>query len=288
MNPWISAARPKTLWAAVAPVLIGCAMAEGDGVFHAPSAVAALLASLLIQIGTNFWNDYADFVRGTDTKDRVGPTRATAAGLISPQAMRNAALVVFALSGLCAVYLFPRAGWPILVIGAASIASGIAYTSGSMALAYTGMADLFAFTFFGPVAVAGTYYVQGLTWPPEVIVAGIAPGLLSVAILTVNNLRDIETDAKAGRKTLAVRFGRRFARTEYIVAIVGASLVPFWTIQLAQQGANAVVAFLIFPAALPAIRSVCKKSGAELNPSLAYTAILLLVYSVLFSVGWTK
>ncbi len=284
---WIQAARPKTLWAGVAPVLIGAALATGDGVFHAASAFLALAAAVLVQVGTNYCNDYFDFMKGADTVHRVGPVRATQAGLVTPRAMALATILVFALSAAACCALVVRAGWPMAVVGVVSILCGVLYTAGPVPLAYVGLGDLFVLVFFGPVAVAGTYYVQALALPAHAIIAGIAPGLLSVAILTVNNLRDIETDRVAGKRTLAVRFGKKFARGEYALCVLGAALVPL-ALYIATGRMGSILGVLILLPGLAAIRRVMLDDGAALNPMLGKTALLLLAYSVLFSVGWTS
>ena len=287
IQKWVLAARPKTLWAAVGPVMIGTAMAHGDGGMYWPAAIAALLGALLLQIGTNFCNDYADFKKGADTPGRVGPARAVASGWITPKQMLNATVFVFLLSAMVCGYLVFRGGWPLVVVGVVSILAGILYTAGPYPLAYLGLGDLFVLFFFGPVAVAGTYYVQAqaFSWLP--VLAGIGPGLLSVAILTVNNLRDVDGDREAGKKTLAVRFGVKFARIEYAACIVLASILPYIIVRLAGPGrSNALVASLILFAAWPVLRLVFTRTGRELNPGLGMTALMLLVYSMSFSIGW--
>ena len=285
-NPWILAARPKTLPAALAPVVIGTGMAHAAGALHWPSAFACLACALLVQVATNFWNDYADFRRGADTGERLGPTRATQAGLISPAAMRAAALITFALTAAVSLYLCWRASWLLAIVGAASIASGILYTGGPRPLGYLGLGEAFVLVFFGPVAVGGTYYAQALHLPPEVIVSGLAPGLLATAILVVNNLRDLETDARAGKRTLAVRFGAAFARAEYVICIAGAAAVP--PILVAMTGGHhaALAACGVVLAAVPAAAAVFTKRGRALNATLGHTALALLLYSVLFTAGW--
>ncbi len=284
---WLQAARPKTLFAAVAPVLMGTAMAYADGSMHLPAALACLAGALLLQIGTNFSNDYADFVKGADTEERIGPVRATQAGLVSPGAMKTAAILTFVAAAAVCGYLVTRGGWPILALGILSILAGVAYTSGPYPLAYLGLGDLFVLIFFGPVAVAGTYYVQAQTFSWLPAAAGLAPGLLAVAILVVNNLRDIEGDRKAGKHTLAVRFGASFSRWQYTGCIVLAAAVPPLLIRFAGPGhVNAHVASLILLIAIPPIRMVFARSGRALNPLLGITSILLLTQSILFSIGW--
>lgn len=284
---WLHAARPKTLWAAFAPVLIGVAMAYADGAFHAGAALAALLGALLIQVATNFCNDYADFRKGADTAERQGPLRVTQAGLIAPRTMLAATAGVFALACLAGLYLVLRCGWPLLAVGLLSIAAGIGYTAGPFPFGYRGWGDAFVLLFFGPVAVAGTYYVQALRLPLAPVAAGLAPGFLAVAILVVNNLRDVDGDARAGKRTLAVRFGRTFARWEYLLCLLAAACVPAALFLRTGRHPWSLLAIAIAPVALPALRRIFGgTTGEVLNPMLAYTARLLLLYSVLFSIGW--
>ncbi|MCP4568832.1 MAG: 1,4-dihydroxy-2-naphthoate polyprenyltransferase, partial [FCB group bacterium] len=213
---WLRAARPKTLPAGIVPVLVGGAIAFSDGLFHLPSFLAAMFGSIMIQIGTNYANDLFDFKKEADSSDRIGPMRVTQAGLVTPRQIAIATTIVFALAFLTGIYLVYRGGWPIVIIGLASIVCGVLYTAGPMALGYIGLADIFVLVFFGPVALAGTYYVQAREITMPIIIAGIPFGMISVAILVVNNLRDITSDKKSRKKTLAVRFGRNFARFEYI------------------------------------------------------------------------
>lgn len=286
-RPWILAARPGTLGAVIAPVGMGIALAYGDGGACALPALCALAAGLFVQIGANFCNDVADFAKGADGADRAGPLRATAAGLVSPAAMVRATVVAFALAALAAVPLVIRGGWPLAAVGVLAIASAALYTAGPKPLGYLGLGDLFSFVFFGPVAVAGTYYVQTLAWSWTPVAAGVAPGLLSVAILTVNNLRDRAGDARAGKRTLAVRFGATFARVEYTICIAGAAAVAWGLVAcLGAPPASAAASFVLVPA-IPAIRAIWGgAAGAALNPWLGYTALLSLFYAALFAAGW--
>jgi 1,4-dihydroxy-2-naphthoate octaprenyltransferase len=281
---WFDAARPRTLGAAAAPVVIGTALAYADSELHLPSALVALLCALLIQIGTNYGNDYFDGVKGTDTSDRLGPRRATSTGLVAPQTMLRATLIVFALAALGGLYLIARGGWAILLIGVLSIASGIGYTAGRHALGYLGLGDLFVFVFFGPVAVAGTYYVQALDTSAAAIVAGFGPGLLSVAILVVNNLRDVIGDRIAGKRTLAVRLGEQFARWEYVACVLGAALVALLVPLFGAPWPVIVAVGALWLAREPLI-GVFVRTGRDLNPLLGATNRVLLVYSVLFALG---
>ncbi|MCK6508499.1 1,4-dihydroxy-2-naphthoate polyprenyltransferase [Myxococcota bacterium] len=283
----LMAIRPKTLGAAIAPVLIGSAMAYSDGSFHLVMAFFCLLGALLIQIGTNLANDYYDFKKGADDADRLGPVRVTQAGYVSPQTMKRAYIGVFALAILSGVPLVWRGGWPIVVLGLVSVAAGILYTYGPFALAYTGLGDLFVVVFFGPVAVGGTYYLQRLTLSPLVLLAGLGPGLIATGLLAVNNLRDIEGDRKVKKRTLAVRFGATFARVEYLLCLLIPALLPVWLVFLTKAHHYALSASLIFLFGFPALRVVwTAHDGQALNQALATTGQLLLLYSVLFSVGW--
>ncbi|MBL7979611.1 MAG: 1,4-dihydroxy-2-naphthoate polyprenyltransferase [Bacteroidetes Order II. Incertae sedis bacterium] len=283
---WWEAIRPKTLPAALAPVLIGTTMAWSDGLFHAPSAIVAALGAVLIQIGTNLTNDYADFFKGADTAERKGPRRATQAGLLSANAVRNGAILAFSLAFFLGLYLVYRGGWPILLLGIVAIFSGITYTVGRYALAYTGLADFFVLVFFGPVAVGGTYYVQALVLPLWPILAGLGPGLLSVAILVVNNRRDMLEDAKADKKTLIVRFGRTFGNIWYTLCVVTAILMPIVLYLIEGKHPFVLLELLILIPATPLILALFREDGVALNPRLGATARLLLIYSLLFCIGW--
>ncbi len=281
------AIRPKTLSASISPVLIGTAMAVGDGVYHITTAILCFFAALTIQIGTNLANDYFDFKKGTDTSERIGPTRVTQAGLIKPEAVKMATIISFTLSALICLFLAKRGGMPIIIIGVLSILSGLFYTAGPRPLGYLGLGDIFVLIFFGPVAVAGTYYVQSFEINMAVVLAGLAPGLISVAILAVNNLRDVEDDKKTNKKTLAVRFGRNFAKYEYIFAIICASLIPVLIYLFIKDHIQILYATIISLIAIPAYITISsQKDGPALNATLAFTGKLLIIYSILFSVGW--
>ena len=281
---WWMAARPKTLSAAAVPVLVGVAVALLDGVFRPLPALAALLGAFLIQVGTNLANDYYDFRKGADTEDRLGPTRVTQAGLIAPEAVFRAMTLTFILAAVVGLYLVGIGGWPILVVGLLSIASGIAYTGGPYPLGYNGLGDLFVFVFFGIVATVGTYWVQALQWSWLVLLASIPVGALSTAILVVNNLRDADTDAQAGKRTLAVRFGKPAARGEYIAMIV---LAYASTVLIAWWSASPwpLLSLLSLPLAVRGVRSVLRDEGTVLNDTLALTAKLLAVYGLLLAIG---
>lgn len=287
IGTWLLAARPKTLWAAVSPVIIGTAIALAHGVGHAPSAICALLGAILIQVGTNYSNDYHDFVKGADTDKRKGPTRATHAGLVSPGAMRRAAMITFTLAVAVGMYLIYRGGLPILTIGILSVISGIWYTAGRYSLAYLGLADVFVLIFFGPVAVGGTYYVQALSITPAVILAGFGPGLLAVAILLVNNIRDVEEDREADKKTLVVRLGRDRGVKLYAVMVAAAALVPVALVATMEAPRPVLFAALVTVLGIPVVQTLRRKRDAEsLNPMLGRTSKLLFGYSLVLSIGW--
>ncbi len=285
-NPWVSTLRLRTLPAAASPVLVGGAIAHHLQGFHIGAWLAALVGALLIQVGTNLANDYYDHVKGADMGDRAGPRRASATGDLEPRHVRNAAYATMAAAVLVGVYLVVRGGLPILVIGLAGVASGIFYTKGPRALAYTGAADIFAFAFFGPIAVAGTVYVQTFTWPWQAWAWGVPMGLLTTAILVVNNLRDRPTDERVGKRTLAVRAGDR-ATQVYWSGLVGAALLaPFAIGHFADQIAWLVPVAAVVAAVSPA-RLIWGPLGprAALNPALGGSARVLLVYAVLAAVA---
>jgi 1,4-dihydroxy-2-naphthoate polyprenyltransferase len=287
LKPWLLAARPKTLPAAIAPVVIGTAVAFADGKEHWPSAFLAALCALFIQIGTNYANDYFDFVKGTDAPERLGPTRATAAGWVTPRAMKRAFLLAFTLAAVVGIPLLLRGGRPALVIGVLCIAAGILYTGGPFPLGYIGLGDLFVFIFFGLVAVGGTYYVQALEINYFALLAGVAPGLLSTAILAVNNLRDVENDRIAGKRTIPVLFGADFGRGEYLFCLLFACIaVPLMLVifRLATFPVMLASASLLFSIS-PLKTLFHEPPGAVYNYVLAQTGRLLLIYSVLFSIA---
>jgi 1,4-dihydroxy-2-naphthoate octaprenyltransferase len=282
---WLLAARPKTLPAAAAPVVVGTAVAFSENVFALLPAMAALLGSLLIQIGTNFANDVFDFKKGADTTERLGPLRVTQAGLLTPNQVMAGMWLTFGLASLIGLYLVWVGGWPIVVIGLLSIASGIAYTGGPFPLGYNGLGDLFVFIFFGLFAVTGTYYVQAGTISPAALWAAIPIGLLATAILVVNNLRDIDTDRAAGKKTLAVRFGTRAAQLEYILLLSFSYLIPLLMWLTGLESAWLLLTWLSLPLTRPLLTMIFNEKGRPLNAALAGTARLELLYAFLFSVG---
>lgn len=284
---WLMAARLPTLPAAVVPVLVGSATAVAvHQQFHGGAFVAALLASLLIQIGTNFANDLFDFKRGADTAERTGPVRVTNAGLLTPEQVARGTVVVFGLAFLIGLYLVSLGGWPILVIGVASIACGVLYTAGPWPLAYHGLGDVFTFVFFGVVAVVGTHYVHTGAVDALALLASIPVGLLVTAILVVNNLRDIPTDRAAGKRTLAVRLGDSGTRIQYLLFVVGAYAVPLVLWFSGRAGVAVWLPWASVVVAFPLVKSVVLGTrGPALNPVLAGTGRLHLVYGLLWAVG---
>ena len=277
---WIAAARPKTLPAAVVPVAAGTACAHAAGGIAWAPALAALGGARALQIGTNFANDVFDAERGADGPDRIGPVRAVAAGLISARAMKLAMIAAFAVAALFGIYLVHVAGWPIVAIGIASVAAGIAYTGGPWPLGYHGLGDVFVFAFFGLVAVCGTAYVQLAYVPALAVWVALPIGALATAILVVNNLRDRATDARAGKRTLAVRLGRRGALAEYVALVALAYAVAV------VLGGWCLLALASLPLAIVRVRALATAvTGAEYNACLAGTAQLLLVYGALVATG---
>jgi len=283
---WILAARPKTLPAALAPVVVGTALAWVDGSFALLPALAAAAGALLLQILSNFANDYSDFFRGADTPDRLGPVRVTSAGLIPPALLRRGIIAVIALALLIGLYLVWVGGWPIVLIGVAAIVAALAYTGGPFPFGYYGLGELFVFLFFGVIAVCGTYYVQTLTLTIPLVTASAAVGALITAILVVNNYRDLETDRRAGKRTLAVRLGRLGTQIEYALLFGVAFTVPpiLW---LGMQRTPLVMAsWLTLPLAVGLVRTLrAATDGPTLNRTLAGTARLGLFFSLLLSLG---
>ena len=285
MSPWLLAARPKTLSAAVVPVLMGSALAADE-----PAAISwwvfacALSGALLFQIATNFINDALDFQKGADTSERLGPIRVTAAGLISAERVMRAAWMCLGLAALCGIPLLVRGGWPMLVIGLASIAAAYAYTGGPYPLAYHGLGELFVVIFFGFVAVGGTFYAHSLQLTQSALLAGFAAGSLATVLLVINNLRDIDSDRRSNKRTLAARFGENFARAE----VVFFTLAPFVAVAgivwiCGHAGLLLVLGAL--PLALLVIVRAHRIQGVKLNRALAIAGALQWAFGILFVAG---
>jgi 1,4-dihydroxy-2-naphthoate octaprenyltransferase len=285
MNPWVLAARPKTLSAAVVPVLLGSTLAT-----HEPAGMTwwvfwcALGVSVLIQIATNFINDALDFKKGTDTGERLGPVRVTQAGLLPYESVMTAAWLCLFGAAICGIPLLYRGGWPVLVVGLASIAGAYLYTGGPYPLAYHGLGELFVILFFGLVATGATFYVHSLQFTQSSLVAGFAAGSLATVLLAINNLRDLDGDRRSNKRTMAVRFGEGFARAE--IALF--ALVPFvCTAIVAWQRERLwlMLPIAALPLAAVLIRRVAKSRGAELNRCLALAGALQWVFGALFVAG---
>lgn len=282
---WVLAARPKTLPAAAAGVVAGTALAVHDGQFRFGPAFAALCVALLLQIGSNLANDVYDYERGADAGERHGPMRVTQSQLLTPEQVKIGMWVVFGISAGMGLYLAFVAGWIVILIGLAAILSAIAYTGGPFPLGYYGLGDLFVFIFFGVAAVAGTYFVQAGSVSVQAWWMSLPIGWLIVDILVVNNLRDIRTDREAGKHTLAVRFGERGTRAQYIILLIASYLLlPILAIFGILPWTSLLV-WLSLPLAWHTLQVVFEKSGPPLNEALAGTGRIALVYSLLFFVG---
>jgi 1,4-dihydroxy-2-naphthoate octaprenyltransferase len=283
---WLRAVRLRTLPAAIVPVAVGTAVAAREGAFRPGLAAIALAAAVLIQVGTNLVNDWGDFRRGADGPHRRGPVRVTQAGLVSPRAVAGAGAAAFAAAAVLGLVLVAHGGWPIAAIGVASIIAGAAYTAGPWPLAYHGLGEAFVFVFFGPVAVAGTELVQAGHVSPLALAAALPVGLLATAILVVNNVRDVEGDARAGKRTLAVRWGPEVARGGYVAALGVAFAVPPALVAAGVAPAAALATLAAAPLAASPLRAVTLATDpARLDAALAATARLHLVFGGLLAAG---
>lgn len=282
---WLLAARPKTLPAAAAPVIVGSALAWQVGQFRLGAALAALAAALLLQIGANLANDVFDFHRGADAGERLGPMRVTQSGLLRPEQVVRGMWVVFGLAALLGIYLTLIAGWPVIGIGLACILAAIAYTGGPLPFGYYGLGDLFVFIFFGLVAVGGTYFVHTGWLSSLALYASLPMGFLITAILVVNNLRDVQSDRKAGKMTLAVRLGENGARVEYLFCLACAYLTPLALWLAKFSTAWLLLTWLSIPLGVRMTRMIWQVRGRPLNEALAGTGRLTLLYSILFAAG---
>ena len=282
---WLLAARPKTLPVAVAPVLVGTAAAVADEVFRSGPALAALAGALLLQIGANIANDYFDFKKGADTEERVGPLRVTQARLLTPHQVVIGMALVFGLAALVGVYLILAGGWPVALIGVLAILAALAYTGGPYPLGYNGLGEVFVFLFFGLAAVCGTYYVQAQVLSAAVLWAALPLGALAMAVLAVNNLRDIATDRASGKRTLAVRLGEPGAVKEYWSFLGLAYLAPLVAFLFGAVSVGVLLTWVSLPLAVRLGQQVDVLRGRQLNAILARTSQLELVFAVLFGLG---
>ena len=281
---WLIAARPRTLPAAVAPVLVGTALAGAEDVFRALPFVAALIGSIFIQVGTNLSNDYSDARRGADTEDRLGPVRVTAGGLMPPRSVLIGTYVAFGVAVAAGLYLAAVSGWELLAVGVASILAGVLYTGGPRPYGYEGLGEFFVFFFFGVVAVVGSYFVQTEDVRWEAFALGVPVGLLAAAILVVNNVRDVDTDRRAGKRTLAVKLGRDRARLLFAAMVVISFLFP--PLLVLALSPWVLLALAALPLAPPLIRTVYTRTdGPALNAALAGSGRLLAVFSLLLAAG---
>lgn len=283
---WLMAARVRTLPASIAPVLVGTALAGWAGTFHALRFVAALIGAMFIQVGTNLSNDYSDARRGADTEDRLGPVRVTAGGLVPPSRVLVATYISFGVAVLAGAYLVVVAGWQLLLVGAASILAGVLYTGGPRPYGYEGLGEVFVFLFFGIVAVAGSYFVQvkHLDW--EAFALAVPVGLVAAGILVVNNFRDLDTDRRAGKRTLAVRLGRQRTRVMFAAIIYLAYLLTPVTWVFGPLRAWLFLPWLTLPLAAAVVRTVRNRTdGPSLNEALARTGVLQLTFCTLLAAG---
>jgi len=285
IHAWVYAIRPRTLAVGFIPVLMGSIFALKQGHFHFLGGISALISTTFIQIGTNLANDYFDFVNGADTQNRLGPKRLTASGEIRPETMRFGMQLAFLLAVVFAGYILVRGGWPILIIGLVGIAMGILYTGGPFPLGYHGFGDVVSFIFFGPVALAGTYYVHALHWSVDSVLLGISPGLFSVAILAVNNARDVIEDSQTGKRTLAVKWGISFVRVEFLLSIIIASSFPFLLTLIYTPGdINRWVLVSIIPA-IKLIDSFIRSEGSGYNETLSLTVKCYCFFLMVWALG---
>ncbi|MBV9471716.1 MAG: 1,4-dihydroxy-2-naphthoate polyprenyltransferase [Solirubrobacterales bacterium] len=283
---WLMAARVRTLPASVAPVLVGTALAGYLHVFHPLRFAAALIGAVFIQVGTNLSNDYSDARRGADAEDRLGPVRVTAGGLVPPKRVLVATYATFGVAVLAGAYLIAVAGWQLLLVGAASILAGVLYTGGPRPYGYEGLGELFVFLFFGIVAVAGSFFVQlkRLDW--EAFALAVPVGLLAASILVVNNVRDIDTDRRAGKRTLAVRLGRERTRALFAGTVYLAYLLTPLTWLFGPLHAWVLLPLLTLPIAATVVRAVRNRTdGPSLNEALARTGMTQLSFCVLLGAG---
>ncbi len=287
MKNWIYAIRPKTLTAALSPIILGTAFSISDGHFNIRTLTFILIGALAIQIGTNLTNDYFDFIKGIDDRNRVGPTKVLVEGLLTVQSMRKAIIAVFTIAALASFYLIRQGGWPIAVVAITSILFAILYTAGPYPLGHIGLAEPIELIYFGPVAVAGTYYLLTGQFSYYVILGGLIPGFLSLAILTLDNLRDYHTDKAKDKKTLCVRFGQRFGQIQYYSCVLIGFITPIALLAVKKGHLLSLSALIILPLYKPCLDAVkANNNPLALTKALGQTAICLFLFTLLFSAGW--
>jgi len=284
-SAWMLAIRPRTLPAALVPILVGTALAYRDGMESWAAAFAAMAAAVLMQIGSNLANDLYDFKHGADTPDRLGPTRVMQQGLLTEKQVKRAMAFVFILAVLIGIFLVWRGGWPIVAIGLSSIAAAILYTGGPFPYGYRGLGEVFVFLFFGIVGVAGTYYVQALRLTDLALLSGIPVGLLCANILVVNNIRDLFEDRRTGKMTLVARFGKPFGLAMYDVFLFVSFLVPIFYAALQWMSWLVLLPLVMLPSAFSLRNEIRREEGRSLNRTLARTAQFELVFGILFGIG---
>lgn len=284
MKPWMTAIRPKTLTASLSPILIGSTLAYSEGFLNLPILSLILITALSIQIGTNLTNDYFDYLNGVDTIERKGTVKVLQKGWLTLQAMKRGIVMVFLVASLGSGYLVLKGGWPIALIAAFSILFAVIYTAGPWPLGHLGLADPIEFLFFGPIAVAGTYALLAERWTLTSFVAGLIPGFLSLAILVVDNLRDIETDRAAKKKTLCVRFGKSFGQFQYYACVFLGFATPAVLVLITKSHFSCLISFLALPLYKRCLDAV--RDYEHLNEALAQTALNLIITTLIFSAGW--
>ncbi|MFH1360764.1 MAG: 1,4-dihydroxy-2-naphthoate octaprenyltransferase [Candidatus Omnitrophota bacterium] len=287
LKTYLMATRPNSLWITFVPVFIGTSMAIGDGIAHLPTAFVALCGGILLHIGCNLTNDYGDLIKGADQEGRIDPMREIPVGFLSARSMKIFIIGVYVCIIPICVTLMQRGGWPVLWIAVFAILAGIFYTVGKYPLGYQGWGDLMVFVFFGPVAVAGTYYVQSLEFNWATVVAGFAPGLFAVSVLTINNIRDLESDRSVKKMTLAVRFGKTFAQKEYFFSIILATLTPIFVYFITKNYFLSLFAVLSLLLTFKPMKIVMSSSDeSAYNKAIEITVKVLIIYGIIFSLGW--
>lgn len=285
-NPWLIAIRPKTLTASLSPILLGVTLALDEGYFNGPLLTLIILTTLSIQIGTNLTNDYFDHLKGVD-RQKQGSVKVLEKGWISLAAMRKSIFLVFSAAALGGLYLSFKGGLPIATIAASSILFAILYTAGPFPLGHIGLADPIEFIYFGPLAVGGTFYLLTQRWPLYVTLAGLIPGFLSLAILAIDNLRDYETDQRANKRSLVVRFGQKFGQAQYYFCIFAGFITPLLLMGLTKSHLYSIICFALIPLYKKAFDAVKNnQSKEELNQALSQTALNLLIFTLVFCAGW--